>query len=211
LADKIRIRELEKTIQNMKTAEDLNWSLAKAVEEVGKLNAYDRKQQFGLKLVKEVYTLEVDPKLIRVLGCIKKYASEIKEHYAQLGIQMIVLVHYLEENPLPMNVKEELEVQKPHLEQRSIPGLSWTGTKDLESRKCAGHTPAGSTLSASTPKGDGQLTPKALLLTKDCPINITFGKVSTVQDSKEAKEEEAEEKMEEEPAKISGGKGLEDK
>jgi hypothetical protein len=68
----------------MQKIEDMNQNLSKAMEEVGKVNAYDPKQHLAIQLLKEIFKSKVDPKFIRIITCIKKSASKVKEDIVKL-------------------------------------------------------------------------------------------------------------------------------
>jgi hypothetical protein len=102
-------------------------------------------------LLKEIYKLEEDPKLVKIITCNKKYAVEIKDYVGKLSVSLGKTMEHLVKHEDRLRFKAEQEFQ------RSSPEIIRVlSTSKIEARSLSGIrlavTPTGFTPSDSTPK-----------------------------------------------------------
>jgi hypothetical protein len=136
-----RIQTLEKKV------EELNRNMVQLALLVRKFLASDPKLMIANNLLKEVFKSEQDPKLVKIITCNKKYASEIKDVVGRLSDSLGVTMDHLVKHKDRLKFKVE-EIQRSNPEVRKVFGTSETGARSLSGIKVA-VTSSGSTSNAS--------------------------------------------------------------
>jgi hypothetical protein len=166
-------------------------------------------------LLKNIYKSEEDPKLLKIISCNKKYASDIKDCVSKMSDSLKETIEHLVKHEDRLLMKAKLGVWKSKAEVKRVPDTSKIATKSgLWKRLVA--TPTGLTSSASTPHAlvespqeKTKLRPNFIHLDvklfmeeklEDVPQVETKVDVVTVDTAK----------VEEEPPKVTREAGLED-
>jgi hypothetical protein len=154
--DQNRIRTLEKKVEELAWIDNLNRNLVQLAHSVQRFIGTDAKLMVANNLLREVFSSDQDPKLLKIIGCNKKYAADIKEVVDRLNSSLGETMDHLIKYEDRMKAKVD-ESQRSNPDLRKFAGTSGTGTRSLSGLKLP-VTPSGSTSSASTPKTLGDST-----------------------------------------------------
>jgi hypothetical protein len=153
--DQIRIKALEKKVQELKEIDDLNRNLVELGNLVRRFFVSDPELMIANNLLKEIYKSEEDRKLVKIITCNKKYAAEIKDCVAKLSGSLGDTMDHLIKHKDCLRFKTEQEFQRSSTEIRRVLSTCRTGARSLSGIRLV-VTSTGSTSSASTPKEAGE-------------------------------------------------------
>jgi endo-1,4-beta-mannosidase len=114
--DQIRIKVLEKKVQELKEIDDLNRNLV----ELGTLDrrflVANPKLVIANNLLMEIYKSKEDPKLVKIITCYKRYAAEIKDYVGKLSGSLGDTMDHLIKHEDRLLFKTKQELQRSSLE-----------------------------------------------------------------------------------------------
>jgi hypothetical protein len=137
-------------VEELTKIEELNQNLVKLTYVLRRFLGTEAELMIANNLLKDVYKNDQDPKLVKIITCNKRYASEIKNVVGQLSDSLSETTDRLIKHEDRMKLKVG-ELQMPSPDLRRVPGASGTGIRFPTGINIFA-TSSGSTSSASTPK-----------------------------------------------------------
>jgi hypothetical protein len=129
--DQIQIKTLETKVHKLSKIEDLNQNLLQLANLVRSFLAADLELMIANNLLKEVYKSKQDPKLVKIITCNKKYASEIKDCVGKLSYSLGETMDHLIQCEERLRFKADQELQKSSPKLTKVLGTTGTRARSL--------------------------------------------------------------------------------